>query len=118
MLDVGFSGIDTREVTMKLGNGIMNNKITGIPVKISADKTVDVCADRDQFFGKLTVIDTDGFGSVQRKGFCEFNYSGAVSCGFIKIVADGNGGVKEHNSGQEYNVVSVDTVNNTLILDL
>jgi len=117
MFDVGFRGIDAREITMKLGAGIVANQTTDIPVKVSGEKTVDECADGDPIYGKLTHIEYDNFGSVQRKGFCEFAFSGAVAPGYVGLVADGAGGVKA-GAGQNFHVVSVDNVNSVLTLDL
>jgi len=118
MFDVNFRGIDCRQVTMKLGSGIVTSQTLDVPVKVSGEKTVDECADGDDFYGKLLQIEFDNFGTVQRKGFTGFSYSGASpGCGYVGLVADGAGGVKA-GAGKKYHVVSIDASNNKLWLDL
>jgi len=119
MFDVNYRGVDARHVSMKLGPVISASQALNVPVKVSDEKTVDACADGDDFYGKMTQTEFDGFGTVQRKGFATFTYSGASpGYGYVGLVADGAGGVKAGAGGKKYHVVSIDAANNTLTLDL
>ena len=76
--------------------------------KISGSGTVSACAVGERFFGIVTKC-CDGFASVAVGGFVTVAYSGAApEVGFVKLCADGEGGVKAAAGGAEFAVVSVD----------
>jgi len=76
--------------------------------KISGDGRVSAAAAGDRFLG--LVLDCDeAFATVAVCGFVTAAYSGAVpGAGFVKLSADGSGGVKLDSAGAEYAVVCAD----------
>ena len=77
-------------------------------VKLTANGEVGPCADGDAFCG-VALSGADGFAGVQVKGFVEVKTTGEVALGWVKLAADGNGGVKADDSGREYLVVNYDS---------
>ena len=66
----------------------------GVPVKISANDTVDSCAAEDSFCGVANGV-SGGYASVQMSGFIRLPYNGtAAVAGYVILAADGSGGVK------------------------
>lgn len=56
-----------------------------------------------------------GAAAVQLRGYVEVAYSGtAPTCGWCKLCADGNGGVKTGTGAHEFLVVSVDETASTI----
>ena len=91
--------------------------------KISASNTVSLCDAEDVFYGRVGQVDLDGSaGAIERSGFIEVSYTGdAPTPGYVELVADGAGGVKTPTTagtGRMYDVVSVDTDDATLFIDL
>ena len=90
----------------------------GTPVKVSGNGTVSPCGEGERFFGVALAGDED-FTAVQMEGFAELSFSGtAPGVGYVKLAADGSGGVKKSESGGEFLVVEVDTGNKVLGLVL
>ena len=57
--------------------------------------------------------------AVQVSGFVTIHYTGEHPyCGYVKLSADGNGGVKADASGKEYWIVNVDRTKQTLVVKL
>ena len=66
------------------------------------------CADGQVFIGVMEGI-RKGYAGVQLHGFAEVAYTGDVpGLGYVKLAANGTGGVKVSDGGREYLVVSVD----------
>jgi lipocalin len=89
----------------------------GKVVKISANDTVALCDQTDQFHGVVKVIDAaDKVATVQVKGFVTVSYSGtAPSVGYATLEADDAGGVQIVGTpalgDRFYLIVNVDTTN-------
>lgn len=61
------------------------------PVKVTANKTVGLCADGDKPYGSLERIEADGSAVVAFLG--TVTYAGSATAGGA-VVADGSGGVR------------------------
>ena len=89
----------------------------GQVVMVTGNGSVEACADGDVFCGVLEGV-RKGYGSVQLHGFVTLPYSGAApAVGYMSLAADGSGGIRSGN-GNEYLVVSVDTVAKTCVIKL
>lgn len=96
---------------------LMNSQFTvgtdeNKPVKVTAAKTVTLCAANDLFDGIVISIGK-GVCTVQVTGFVTVTYSStAPGIGRIKLEADGSGGVRvDAVNGREYLVTDVDETN-------
>ena len=115
-MKVSFEGIGESIATFY--NSATSAAVAGAPVGMSGNGEVAACADGDRFFGCAVACDAD-FAAVQTAGYIEFGYTGtAPAVGFVKLAANGAGGVKASETGGEFLVVDVDTVNKTLGLML
>ena len=85
------------EGTVKAGN----------MVKISANDTVKACAADEKFCGQAVSESRDGMVAVQIKGFIEADCADGMTAGWAKVAADGNGGIKAAENGQEVLVMNV-----------
>jgi len=76
------------------------------------------CTAGEPIFGKTESL--TGFqAAVQVEGFVKVAYSGsAPQTGYQKLVADGNGGVKLDSAGYAHWVISVNKVEQTIIMKL
>lgn len=115
-MKVSFEGVGESVVTF------YNSKTAaagaGVPVKMSGNGEVSACADGDRFFGVALACDTD-FAAIQTDGYVELVYTGsAPTVGFTKLVSGGGSGVKTAETGGEFLVVDVDTVNKIIGLML
>lgn len=122
MWGIDFSGIGTAIITLLSAVGLVPAD-EGKVGKVSANDTIDLCDAEDIFYGVIQKVDLGGgVAAVQRKGFKEVTFSGAApSVGYVELVANGAGGVKapaEADTGRMYDVVRVDAVGGTLVLDL
>ena len=86
-------------------------------VKMTANGEVGPCADGDAFCG-LALSGADSIVGVQMKGFAQVKTTGEVGLGWVKLAADGNGGVKAATAGREYLVVSYDSAAGTAVMYL
>jgi hypothetical protein len=107
---VGFKGIGQEIVTYlsALTRGTDEEKV----VKVSANKTVALCSDGDDFHGQVITIDAkDADAGVQIVGFITVAYTGTNPTAGLgrKFVANGAGGVRLDDIGRGYDVVDVDT---------
>lgn len=106
-MKVSFGGIG--ETVATFYNSGTSAAVSEAPVKVSGNGEVSCCAGGDRFCG-VAISAEDRFVSVQTGGFVTLPYSGtAPALGYVKLVADGSGGVKTGSSGGEYLVVGVDT---------
>jgi hypothetical protein len=92
--------------------GFVKNQDENKPCKLSAAKTVALCAANELFDGIVLVVE-DGYCSVQMEGFVTLPYSSTdPTLGVIKLEADGAGKVRvDATNGQERLVTDVDTTN-------
>ena len=116
MLGVGFLGFELELITFLLAVGIVRAD-EGKMVKVSANGTVDLCADGDIFLGKLAKIDTAGdVGGVQKCNFMEAPYTGAPGLGYQRLVANGAGGVRPPSAAVASHLVTGVVANNNALL--
>lgn len=86
--------------------------------KVNAEGAVTGCPGGDCFCGVVESIH-GSFAGVQIHGFAKVGYSGtAPTCGYVKLAANGGGGVAVNTSGKEYLVVKVDTAEKTAVIEL
>ncbi|HOW82432.1 MAG TPA: hypothetical protein PK573_07730 [Spirochaetota bacterium] len=120
--EVSFEGI--KDSATFLLSGITRGTDEGKVVKLSAAKTVSLCAAENKFFGVIKTIEPGNqIGGVEEAGYQRVPYSGAApSVGQeVELVANGTGGVKTpatSGTGLLYRVVEVDTSTGTLVLKL
>ena len=115
-MKVSFEGIGEGIATVHFDGA--GKAVGGKPVKMSGNGTVSPCEDGERFFGIALAGDED-YAAVQLEGFAELSFSGvAPSVGYVKLAADGNGGVKVSESGGELLVVEVDATDKLLGLIL
>lgn len=76
--------------------------------KLAADGKVTRCADGEVFMGLMETV-RNGFCGVQLHGFAQVDYTGtAPGLGYVKLAANGAGGVKVSENGRAHLVVAVD----------
>lgn len=102
-MKVSFTGYGENVLTFEAENSVAE----GIPVKISANGTVGVCAPGDAFCG-VAVNVRNGFAGVQLKGFVTLPYTGTVALGQQVLAADTDGKVKTGTAGVTALVVDID----------
>lgn len=114
-IDVEFEGIGEETVTMHSAVGLVAAD-EGKVGKVSAEKTVGLCAVENNFYGVIRKVDLGGgVSAVQRKGFAPVAYTGAPALGLQELVANGAGGVKPPSVGvQAYKVTGVEGDNNAI----
>lgn len=109
-----YNGMGEQYVTFAATDAITVGQVC----KISANDTVDACDDGDRILG-IVAEKRDGTAGVVIGGYVELPYSGTLSgAGFVKLAADGSGGVKAATGGHEYLVIRVDSAASTVGLFL
>lgn len=79
--------------------------------KITDSGEVGICSENDRFCGTVQAM-KDHLVALQVRGFTSVAYSESMQVGWVKLSADGLGGVKADNTnGAEYLVVQVDSSN-------
>ena len=100
-MNVNFNGYNENVLTFIADSGITE---PGVPVKMSADGTVEKCGGNEAFCG-ICVGLRDGYAAVQLSGYVRTPAGGKIAVGYKKLAADGNGGVAVNSSGREFLVV-------------
>lgn len=110
-MSVSFNGYKESLATFKAADGLT----PGVPVKISANDTVDSCAAEESFCGVANGV-SRGYASVQMSGFVTLVYTGAApTVGYKTLAADGSGGVKVvATGGRSLLLLQVDTAAKTV----
>lgn len=104
MAKISFEGIGEVMATFAAKSGLVGGQVC----KVTAGGEVGGCAAGERICGMAVAVD-DGLAVVQVGGFAQVPYSGAVGTGWVKLVADGTGGVKvDAANGCEYLVADVD----------
>lgn len=102
-MNVAFNGIKEQVVTF-----LSENQQAGVPVCISENGTVAVCADGGQLVG-VAVSAGKGINAVQMAGYVKLPYTGnAPELGFCELSGNGAGGVKVLEGGRKCLVVELD----------
>ena len=102
-----------RDISLTMqGTGIVVGTDEDKPGKISANNTLTLAADNDQFIGTIGHIEKDLMTTLDPEGVFELPYTGAApTVGVVKIVCNGAGGVKvDAVNGLPVLVTKVDTV--------
>lgn len=115
-IDVDFEGIGKEVVTMHSAAGLVVAD-EGKVGKVSAEKTIGLCAAENNFYGLINKVDLGGgVSAVQRKGFATVAYTGAPALGLQELVANGAGGVKPPAVGvQAFKITGVEGDNNAIL---
>ncbi len=109
-MTVSFEGTGQKIVTFEAADGVT----AGMPVKMSENRKVAAAAAGDIFCGVALDAAEDGFASVVLGGFVTLPYTGtAPSVGYVKLAADGSGGVTVGDKGRDYLVTEADTAAGT-----
>ena len=109
--DVSYVGIGAQtSITIKHST-LTKGTDEGKPVKLSANDTVALAADDDEFIGVIEWIET-GFCAVKLDGMVRLVYDGdAPTVGYSALVSGGSGKIKIKADGTvRYRVFNVDTV--------
>lgn len=112
MNNISYRGFNSSALTFESGAEFEK----GDPVAIGAD---GVCApaENGELFIGVCVSVRGSLITAQMEGFVEVSYSGtAPECGWGKLCADGNGGVKvcSEETAPLYRIIEVDTENSTV----
>lgn len=103
---ISFEGIGLVCATFCAGEGVEEGQV----VKLGGNAEVQPCGDGERFCGVAGRV-REGYVPVQVGGLIRLACAdGTVTAGYVKLSADGNGGVKKDDeSGQEYLVVDVES---------
>lgn len=106
MSKISFEGIGEVAATFACGDGVTAGQV----VKVTGNGTVGACSDDDRFCG-MALSAQDGYAAVQLAGLVRVSVTGeGVSAGWVKLAADGSGGVKAAaTGGTELLVISADS---------
>ena len=86
--------------------------------KINQSGCAEDCMTNDLFCGVVHSVEKT-MAAVQLEGFAKAHYSGTKpEMGYVKMTADGIGGVCVNNSGREYLVVQVNENDRTVTMKL
>ena len=103
-MSVSFENIGQVIVTCQTEGAVAD----GAMVKMAANDTVMICADGEKFCGQAIHVAEDGMAAVQVKGFAEVDCADStMAAGWVKVAADGNGGIKAAENGHEILVMNV-----------
>ncbi len=104
-MSISFNGFNESLLTLNAASGFTS---AGVPVKLSANGTVNACDEDDSFIGVSKSV-SNGLACVQMTGAVTIGYSGtAPAAGFNMLAADGDGNVcVAATGGREYLVVDV-----------
>lgn len=106
-MSISFGGIGEYAATFHNSEALP--AAAGKAVKISGNGEVSACSAGDNIAG-VCISAGAQFAAVQLRGFVKLPYSGtSPTLGFVKLSADGSGGIKADSNGREYLVVEVDT---------
>jgi hypothetical protein len=114
-MSISFEGIGQWAATFGCDGDVTEGQV----VKISGNGAVSACASGDAFCGVAVSVGRDGGAcSVVLGGLVTVPYTGtAPGLGWVKLAADGNGGVSA-GQGRERLAVDVDTAGQTVTFAL
>lgn len=112
MAKISFEGIGEMVATFAAKSGLES----GWVCKVTQTGETGPCSAGERFCG-VAVHVKEGLAAVQMRGFLTAIYSGAMTAGWVKLAADGNGGVKtDAANGLEYLVVDVNPAEKSAII--
>lgn len=95
---ISFEGIGEVTATFHAGNGVK----LGQTVKVSGDSAVAPCGAGERFCGVAVTQPRGGCVGVQVSGMVQVSCADpTVTVGYVKLTADGSGGVKAASSGDK-----------------
>jgi len=114
-MKVSYEGIGEVTATFQVGPGVKAGQV----VKMGGSGRVESCNVGDRFCG-VALAPVQGYGAIQVGGFAAVDYSGAApAVGFVRLAADGNGGVAvDEANGGEVLVAAVDSAAGTAVIRL
>lgn len=113
-MKVSYEGIGEIVATFQAGAEVG----TGQVVKMGGNGKVEGCNVGDRFCG-VALAPVEGYAAVQVAGFAPVKYTGdKPAVGYVKLAADGQGGVKADENGGELLVVAVDEGSGTMVVCL
>ena len=106
MSKISFEGLGDMVATFVCEEGVAAGQV----VKMTDNGTVGPCGDGEAFCG-VALSAQDGYAAVQVAGLVELPVTGGgVTVGWVKLSADGSGGVKADDvAGRETLVVWADS---------
>ena len=111
MKRVSFDGIGQVLATFEAEEGVK----AGQTVEMSGDGTVKLCANGKRPAGVAVAV-RDGCAAVQVRGFVTVKAAG-VTAGWVKLSADGSGGMKvDESMGVEHLVAEADDAAGTIVV--
>ncbi|MCI8870502.1 MAG: hypothetical protein HFF39_08185 [Lawsonibacter sp.] len=116
MKKVSFEEIGAVTATFAVQEGTSGGQV----VKVTGQGEAGPCAAGEDFCG-VALEGRDGFAAVQVKGFAQVKAAGALEPGWVKLTADGQGGVQAaagESGGREFLVVETDSTAGTAVLYL
>ncbi len=105
-MTISLNGFNEQVATFEAESGV----VAGIPVKLTGNGVVGVCADKDAFCG-VTLSERGGFAAVQLSGYVQLPYTGtaAPAVGYQTLSAAAGGKVQADPAGRSFLVTDVDT---------
>ena len=104
-MKISLNGCGENVATFEAESGVT----AGIPVKMTGNGIVGVCADKDHFCG-IAISVRGGFAAVQLGGYVQVPYSGlAPAVGYQTISGTADGKVQAEAAGRSILVTDVDT---------
>ena len=112
-MSISYNGIGQQVVTFP-----QDGCVEGMVCKLNADGIIVGCTAGERPCGKVIAVE-DMYAAVVMEGFVSMPYSGiAPTCGWCKLSANGNGGLKVDSTGTTYLVVDVDEMANICVMKL
>jgi hypothetical protein len=105
-MTISLNGFNEQVATFEAEPGVA----AGIPVKMTGNGVVGVCADKDSFCG-VALSERDGFAAVQLKGYVQLPYTGTAepSVGYQTLSAAAVGKIQADPAGRSCLVTDVDS---------
>ncbi len=109
-MEVSFNGFGEQVATFEAESAVK----AGSMVKMTANGTVGICAEKEQFCG-IVLSARDGFAAVQLGGYMgNVPYIGTdMAVGYKTVVAAANGKIQVDATGRSVLVIDVDTASST-----
>ena len=112
-MSISYNGIGQMAVTFP-----QDGCAEGAVCKLNAEGIAVACAAGERPCGKVMYVDGE-YAAVMLEGFVSMPYSGiAPTCGWCKLSANGNGGLKVDSTGTTYLVADVDEMANICVMKL
>lgn len=107
-----YEGVGQLMATFQCGDGVKMGQV----VKVIESDTVAPCSAGERIAGMAMVV-RDGFVSVQIAGCLTVQAAGITKAGWVKLSADGSGGMKiDESAGTPYLVLQVDAAAQTAVI--